>query len=119
MPSQHSDYILRIIEQLGAAIRRIRDLLTRSSPVPEEALTELRAARGTLLGARAAVLEELDAESAVALLGDTRPLELWITLLRLEADAWDQLGDAVRASRCRQRASDLETAGRDAAQREA
>jgi hypothetical protein len=111
MSPRQDDFILRIIEQLGAALRHIRELLSRDLPAAaEEALNAIQIAQVSLLGGRGGILEQLDAATAVSLLGDRQQLADWIDLLRLEAEASRQIGHLQRAENREKRALDLENA---------
>lgn len=110
--AQQTDYILRIIEQLGAALRRARDLLARDTPNAAESLQELDAAEDELLGSRAAVLRQLDAATVVSLLSDERAVELWIDLLETRATALRMLDRLDEATVLEARVTQLRAASR-------
>lgn len=98
--SEQEDYILRMIQEAGEALRRVREMLTRSAVPTAGVRAELATATTRLLGPEAALLRQLDAETAVRLLNDHRRLDLWVDALELEADALALEGlseaDAVR-----------------------
>ena len=96
MASSQSDYILRMIEQLGAALRRLRQRLARGVPAPEVA-REAHDAQAELFGAMWPMLGSVDAATAASLVRDSRQLRLWIDFLELEAEAHRQAGDGPRA----------------------
>lgn len=112
MSPQRTDYILRIIEQLGAALRRARDLLARGVPGAQQALDEARTAQAELLGDRAAMLQQLDAETAAALVADPRLLRLWVDLMRAETESLRLLGLEAEAESRQARADQLDQASR-------
>ena len=96
MPVQR-DYILRLLEQAAAVVRRLRELLTRKGAPPADIVEEARAAQAELFGDTWALLQRVDATTATGLIRDTRQLALWADLLRIEAAANRQLGDEQRA----------------------
>ena len=112
MAPQHTDYILRIIEQLGAALRRIRSLLARGTAGAEAALEESRLAQAELLGDRSGMLERLDPETAATLMSDPRQLQLWIDLIRAEEESLRLLERRQEADALAARARRLEEAMR-------
>lgn len=89
MPSAREDYLIRMIQQLGEVLRRLRQRLTGQVDASDAAAIdgEAGAAIATLLGPQGALLQQLDAASAVRLVGDADRLALWIALLRVQADA--------------------------------
>ena len=70
-------------------------------------IAEARAAQGELLGPLAASLPLVDAASAVRLLRDPRAVALYADLLRVEAAAHRQAGDAATAAALESRAGAL------------
>ena len=113
MPSSQSDYIMRMIEQLGAALRRLRQLLARGVPAAPEVLEEAERAQAQLFGPLWPTLRLVDADTAAGLIPDRRQLELWVELLRLEGDASRLTGDDGRAVALEARAAELERALRE------
>lgn len=113
MPSAREDYLLRLIQQMAALARRLRERLARGGP-GEAAAVEREAAdaTATLLGPQAPLLHALDAASAVRLAGGAERVGAWIALLRLQADAARTRGDGDRAARLAARVASLEQAGR-------
>jgi hypothetical protein len=107
MPASQSDYILRMIEQLGAALRRLRELLARGVPAAPEVIREAEDAQSQLFGPLWPTLRLLDADTAAGLVPDDARLELWIHFIRLEADAHRLSGDAPRAESLEHRAAEL------------
>jgi hypothetical protein len=89
MPSAREDYLIRMIQQLGEVLRRLRQRLTGQVDASDAAAIdgEAGAAIATLLGPQAPLLQQLDAASAVRLVGDADRVALWIAFLRLQADA--------------------------------
>jgi hypothetical protein len=91
-----------MIEQVSAAIRRALQL--RVDSAPEGALEELRAAEATLLGPAAPLVPQLDAHTAVNVVGDPQRLALWARLLHAESETRNEMGDAETALAMRARA---------------
>jgi hypothetical protein len=89
MPSAREDYLIRMIQQLGEVLRRLRQRLTGHVEANDAAAVdrEAGAAIATLLGPQAPLLQQLDPASAVRLIGDADRIALWIALLRVQADA--------------------------------
>jgi len=113
MPSAREDYLLRMIQQLAAIIARLRERLTgASSAEAAEVEREAGAAIGTLLGPQAPLLGQLDAASAVRLVGSRERVATWITILRLQADAQRASGRPDAADRLTARADALERSAR-------
>lgn len=107
MPGTHSDYIIRIIEQLGAALRRMKARLAGGTPAAAEVLDEAERCQGELFGPLWPTLRSVDAATAVALVADERRVRLWIEFVHLEAEAARQLGDRARAETMTRRAAEL------------
>ena len=78
-----------MIQQLGEVLRRLRQRLTGQVDGSDVAAIdrEAGAAIATLLGPQAPLLQQLDAASAVRLVGDADRLALWVAFLRVQADA--------------------------------
>jgi hypothetical protein len=112
MPSSRSDYILRLIEEIGAALRRLRERLARGVPAGEVA-DGAREAQATLLGSMWPVLRTVDTATAAALVRDSWRLELWSELLLVEAEAHRTLGDAPRAQALEAQAAALAAYARE------
>ena len=89
MPSAREDYLIRMIQQLGEALRRLRQRLTGQVDPSDAAEVDGQAgaAIATLLGPQAPLLQQLDPASAVRIVGDADRVGLWIALLRVQADA--------------------------------
>jgi hypothetical protein len=99
------DYILRLIEQIGAALRRLRERLARGAPAAASVAREALDSQAELLGPLWPMLQQVDAETAASLVPDARQLRLWGELTRVESDAYRLLGDADRADRLERRAA--------------
>ena len=112
MPAAREDYLIRLIQQLGEVLRRLRQRLTGKVDATDavEIDREAGTAIATLLGPQAPLLQQLDAASAVRLVGDADRVALWITLLRVQADARraDQRRTDDSADRLSARAAALE-----------
>jgi hypothetical protein len=89
MPSAREDYLIRMIQQLGEVLRRLRQRLTGQVDASDAAEIEAEAgtAIATLLGPQAPLLQQVDPASAVRLVGDADRVALWIAFLRVQADA--------------------------------
>lgn len=96
MPVQR-DYILRLLEQAAAVVRRLREMLRGGAASPSEIEEQARAAQAELFGETWALLQRVDVATALGLIRDARQLALWAELLRIEAQANRQLGDEQRA----------------------
>ena len=108
--SEQEDYLLRIIKQVSEAIARVRELLTAKATPSVTVREEVRQATALLLGAESPLLTRLDPESAARLVGSPQRIELWATLLELDAEAADVNGEPEQASAIRDRAAALRTA---------
>jgi len=106
MPVQR-DYILRLLEQAAAALRRLRELLGGGTAKPVAIVEEARAAQAGLFGDTWALLQRVDVTTATALIRDPRQLSLWADLLRVEAEASRSLGDDERATYLETRAAGI------------
>lgn len=113
MPSAREDWLLKLIQQMAALARRLRERLAggradEAADVEREAVDAV----ATLLGPQGALLHALDAGSAVRLAGGAERVGAWIALLRVQADAARVRGEADRAARLDTRIAALEQAGR-------
>lgn len=99
--------MLRLIEQLGAVLRRLVEQLGLGAPAAAEVIREARAAQGELLGPLADALTHVDPETAVSLLRQPQRARLWIEFLRVEAAAHRLRGDEGPATALEARASAL------------
>jgi hypothetical protein len=109
MPVQR-DYILRLLEEAAAALRRLRELLGSGTAPPVEIAEEARAAQAALFGNSWMLLQQVDVATATSLIRDPRQLSLWADLLRVEAEASRSVGDDERAARLETRAAALAAA---------
>lgn len=108
--SEQEDYLVRMIQQLGRALARVREMLLGGAASALAVRREIAQTSAALLGRDASMLTQLDAESAVRLLASPERVALWVGLLEAEADAWDLEGQSERASACRARAASLRMA---------
>jgi len=106
MPGARDDYLLRLIQEAAAALRRLRGRLGGGESVNDVA-RDADAAIGSLLGPQRAMLERLDAWSAANLLGDADRVLVWSDLLTLQGDLREAAGDPVAGAALRQRADAL------------
>ncbi len=109
MPAAREDYLLRMIQQAAAALRRLRERLTGGDSA-EDVVTDTQAAIGQLLGARGELFERLDPRSAAQLLGDPERVRLWADLLAVRADALAAAGKGQEASHLHVRSTALRAA---------
>ncbi len=116
MPAAREDYLIRMIQQLGEVLRRLRARLTGEPAVGDVAEVEREAGAAivTLLGPQAPLLQQLDAGSAVRILGDAERVGLWTAFMRIQADAQRANGRLDAADRLAARATALEEAARAA-----
>lgn len=112
MLTERRDYLLRLIQQAGAAARRLREMLTGEAAADDVA-REAEESIATLLGGRAQsqLLERVDPDTAVRLLGDAERVRVWIELLQVQAAACDKRGAAELGVQLRSRAAALDAAG--------
>jgi hypothetical protein len=108
MPSSQSDLILRMIEQMGAILRRMRARLAGGAPADADTFDELERAQAELFGPLWSMLRSVDIETAVSLIADRRKVEMWVEFLRFEAEAAQSVDDQARADRATHRADALE-----------
>ena len=116
MPASREDYLLRMIQQLGEVLRRLRARLTGEPAAGDiaEVEREAGAAIVTLLGPQAPLLQQLDATSAVRIVGAAERVTLWTAFMRVQADAQRASGRVDAADRLAARATALEQAARAA-----
>jgi len=107
------DYLLRMIRQAAELLRQLRRRLLGGEVSAETIRHDAAAAIDLLLGAQAPVLGMLDANSAARLVGHPAVVELWCSLLGVEADAAEAGGDPAFAARHRARAVALREAARN------
>jgi hypothetical protein len=106
MPAARDDYILRLIQQAAAALRRFRERLG-SGDSAEAVSTDVSTAIATLLGPQRAMLERLDGWSAANLLGDPERVFLWAEMVRLQSDLERAAGRDAAADQLATRAAAL------------
>jgi hypothetical protein len=106
------DYLLRMIRQAAEILRQLRRRLLGGEVTAETIRRDAAAAIDLLLGSQAPVLAVLDPASAVRLVGHPALVELWASLLDVEADAAGSSDDAAFAARRRARAAALRDAAR-------
>jgi hypothetical protein len=116
MPSAREDYLLRMIQQLGEVLRRLRARLIGKVDATEVAGIEREAGQAitTLLGPQAPVLQQLDVTSAVRTVGDRDRVAMWVAFLRVQSEAQRASGRIDAADRLAARAAALEQAARAA-----
>ncbi len=114
MLTERRDYILRLIQQAGAAARRLRERLVGEADSATEVANEADQEISALLGgaALAPLIERVDAITAVQLIGDKERMRAWIELLAVRAEALVVSGDHADAHRVVERASALSDAAR-------
>jgi hypothetical protein len=114
MPSAREDYLIRLIQQLGEVLRRLRARLAGKVDAGDTAEVEREAGQAivTLLGPQAPLLQQLDAVSAVRLVADADRVALWTAFLRVQAEAQRASGRVDAADRLTSRAGALEQAAR-------
>lgn len=108
--TEQEDYLLRMIQEVGRALARLREMLQGSANAGPAVRAEVAQSTELLLGADAPMLEQLDAVSAARLLGSRARVELWAQLLDLEAETWAGEGAAERATAATVRAAALRAA---------
>ncbi len=109
MLTERRDYILRLIQQAGAAARRLRERLISEADSATEVASEADQEISALLGgaAMAPLIERVDAKTAVQLLGDKERVRAWIELLSLRAEAFVMRGAVEDAHRVAERVNAL------------
>ena len=110
MHSERQDYILRLIEQLGAVLRRLLEMLGLGRAAAPQVVRDAQAAQEALLGPLALSAPLVDAPAAVRLMNDPRRVRLWIEFLRVEAAAMRLQEEEERAAALEARADALERA---------
>ena len=112
MPLHQRDFILRLIEQAGVALARLKAKLLGKAADAGEILFEAEQAQSGLLGPLWPAVRHLDAASAAMLVGEPRMLRAWIELLRVEAAAHELAGNADHTNRLTVRVEALELEAR-------
>lgn len=112
MLTERRDYLLRLIQQAGAAARRLRERLIGEAESATDVASEADREISALLGgaAMAPLLGRVDATTAVQLVGDKERISAWVALLRIRADALLASGAEMDAGRARERADALAAA---------
>ena len=110
MSAVQRDYVERMIEQVAQAIDTIVQLIRDGQFDP--ALIIVRKTSELVLGPLEAVLERLDAASAVELLGgfESDRIRMYAALLSEEGTIHELRGDIARAQPCYSRALELYSA---------
>ncbi len=98
------DFVMKLIQQLGAALARIARL--RNEARQAEALEEIAAAKSEL-PLVPGLLEQLSPSALVRTLGDDELIRQLAQLYRTEAELRYELGEPERAVRCLARSKDL------------
>ena len=106
MPAARDDYLLRLITQAAAAMRRLRELLVGGGSA-EEVVRDAGAAISALLGPQRSLLERLDAASAASIVGNADTVRAWSSLLLLQSEAEAIRGNTAEANRLSARARAL------------
>jgi hypothetical protein len=99
------DYILRLIEAMGAAVARA--LRRRLEGDLAGARREVQMACSELLGALGPLAERLDARTAADLVGDPRRVAMWGRLQAVDADLLQDMGRTTEAAAAARRALEL------------
>ncbi|HST61418.1 MAG TPA: hypothetical protein VLK84_22120 [Longimicrobium sp.] len=103
--SAREDYLLRMIQQMGAVLARMLGL--KNGGQVQEALQTLDDAEGELLGPMAQVVPRLDSATAAHVLGEPQRIAAWARLLHERADLLRMAGDDAGARLAAQRAVEL------------
>jgi hypothetical protein len=99
------DYILRIIEAAGAALRRA--LRRKAGGDLEGARQEIASSTADLLGPAAELLNRVDASTAIDLMADPRRVVLWASLMTVDAAVLRAMKQIEAAEALEQRSADL------------
>lgn len=99
------DYIMRLVQQLAAVMRRI--LRLQEQEKYDQAQQEVEEAYGELLGLEHELLISLAPATAAPLLGEAGKIKIAARLLQAEAELAGRRGDAESAHRLRSRALEL------------
>jgi hypothetical protein len=112
MPSAREDYLLRLIQQLGEALRRLRARLVGEVDAGDAVEIDREAGQAivSLLGPQAPLLQQLDPLSAVRIVADADRVALWTAFLHVQAEAQRAGGRVDAADRLTARAAALEQA---------
>jgi hypothetical protein len=99
------DFILRMIEAVGATLRRV--LKRREENDLAGARQDVAATIGEVLGPGAAMVPMVDSMTAANLVSDPQRLALYCQLLEVDADLLEEMGHGDRAIATRRRAVEL------------
>lgn len=99
------DYILRLIEAVGATLRRV--LKRREEHDLPGARQDIARTMHELLGPGAAMVPMVDSITAANLVSDPQRLALYCQLLELDADLLEEMGHGERAVAARRRSLEL------------
>lgn len=108
--SEQEDYLIRMIQEMGRAIARLREMLLGQAFSGASVRAEVLQSTAQLLGPDCKMLAQLDALSAVRLVGSQERVTMWVQLLELEAEAWAADEANARATELRERAQSLRSA---------
>jgi hypothetical protein len=103
--SSRDDYLLRIIQQMGAVLARMLGL--KNGGQVHEALQTLDDAEGELLGPQAEVVPRVDSATAAHILGEPQRIAAYARLLHERAALLRLAGDEAGAALAAQRAIEL------------
>jgi hypothetical protein len=112
MLTERRDYLLRLIQQAGVAAARLRERLTGEGVSPGDVAREADQEIAALMapGPQAALIERVDADTAVRLVEDPARIGAWIDLLHVKAEALAAAGSEAAAQALRQRVTTLQDA---------
>ena len=99
------DYILRLIEAVGATLRRV--LKRREENDLAGARQDVAMTIGEVLGPGAAMVPMVDSTTAANLVSDPQRLALYCQLLELDGDLLEEMGHGDRAVATRRRSLEL------------
>ena len=105
MSPVRQDYLLRMIEEAFAVIRRIRK--RRQDGEAEAAARDAEGAVDALLGPQGAVAARLDPATAAQLIRSPEQVALWARITAEKAEALRELGDEPAARAAGRRALEL------------
>jgi hypothetical protein len=103
--SSREDYLLRMIQQMGAVLARMLGL--KNGGQVHEAMQALDDAEGELLGPLAEVVPRVDSATAAHIVGQPLRIAAWARLLHERADLLRLAGDAAGAALTVARAGEL------------
>ena len=117
MQREQDDYVLRLIEESGLALRNLLQRLSLESSSTEEIVQEAQAAQATLLGPYATIIPRVDADTAILLINNLHKVDLLIGFMRAEANASMNIGQEDRALELESKVEALEQAVKQPRQR--